>query len=114
MEPRRDRHLRKRLARQDTRAREAPVQGEPAASSEVGIWRRLNEDLYLNFASYEDGTAVFQAFVFPLVSWIWIGFWALMMGTLICLVPNKARPAPAAQPRVKAGRPEVKEVELTR
>ncbi len=60
-------------------------------SSEVSIRRRLNEDLYLNFAGMsEDNTkAVVQAYVFPLVSWIWIGFWVLVMGTLICLTPSK-------------------------
>jgi cytochrome c-type biogenesis protein CcmF len=83
-------------------------------SSEVAIWRKLNEDLYINFAGYEDGTAVIQAYVFPLVSWIWIGFWVLMAGTLICLVPNKARTAQVAQPRQTTARPEVKEVELAR
>jgi cytochrome c-type biogenesis protein CcmF len=80
----------------------------------VAIWRKLNEDLYINFAGYEDGTAVFQAYVFPLVSWIWIGFWVLTVGTLICLVPNKVRTADAAQPRAKATRREAKEVELAR
>ena len=60
-------------------------------SSEVSIRRRLNEDLYLNFAGMnQDNTkAVIQAYVFPLVSWIWIGFWVLVMGTLICLIPSR-------------------------
>src|SRR5262245_40225316 len=36
-------------------------------TSEVAIWRRLNEDLYLNFAgSNEPGKAVIQGYVFPL------------------------------------------------
>jgi cytochrome c-type biogenesis protein CcmF len=62
-------------------------------TSEVAIRRRLNEDLYLNFAgmSDDDQRAVVQAFVFPLVSWIWIGFWVLVAGTLICLVPSKVK-----------------------
>ncbi len=63
-------------------------------ASEVAIRRRLHEDLYLNFAGLsEDGDnkAVIQAYVFPLVSWIWIGFWVLMAGTLICLIPSKTR-----------------------
>ena len=48
-------------------------------TSEVAIWRRLNEDVYVNFAGSAEGTnkAVIQAYVFPLVSWIWIGFWVL-------------------------------------
>jgi cytochrome c-type biogenesis protein CcmF len=62
-------------------------------TSEVSIRRRLNEDLYLNFAGMsEDNTkAVIQAYVFPLVTWIWIGFVVLIFGTVVCLVPPKAR-----------------------
>jgi cytochrome c-type biogenesis protein CcmF len=62
-------------------------------TSEVSIRRRLNEDLYLNFAgSSEDGkSVVVQAYVFPLVSWIWIGYWVVLGGTVICLVPNKRK-----------------------
>jgi cytochrome c-type biogenesis protein CcmF len=60
-------------------------------TSEVAIWRRINEDLYLNFAGSEGQKAVIQAFVFPLVSWIWIGYWVLLIGTLVCLVPAKVR-----------------------
>jgi cytochrome c-type biogenesis protein CcmF len=53
----------------------------------------LNEDLYVNFAgTTPDGLKVIiQAFVFPLVSWIWVGYWVVLMGTLVCLVPNKNR-----------------------
>ncbi len=62
-------------------------------TSEVSIRRRLNEDLYLNFAgASDDGKAiVVQAYVFPLVSWIWIGYWVVLFGTLICLVPSKSK-----------------------
>ncbi|MCC7174137.1 MAG: heme lyase CcmF/NrfE family subunit [Bryobacterales bacterium] len=62
-------------------------------TSEVAIRRRLNEDLYLNFAgmSADNSKAVIQAYVFPLVSWIWIGFLVLVGGTLVCLVPGKSR-----------------------
>jgi cytochrome c-type biogenesis protein CcmF len=62
-------------------------------TSEVAIRRRLNEDLYLNFAgpSNDNKRSVVQAYVFPLVSWIWIGWWILFAGTLICLVPSKVR-----------------------
>ena len=82
-------------------------------SSEVDIWRRLNEDLYLNFAGLEGDTAVFQAYVFPLVSWIWIGFWVLMMGTIVCLIPNKKRVS-SQEPAKVAARPDVVEAQLTR
>jgi cytochrome c-type biogenesis protein CcmF len=62
-------------------------------TSEVSIRRRLNEDLYVNFAglSADNQRAVVQAYVFPLVSWIWIGYWVLLIGTLVCLVPSKVR-----------------------
>ena len=63
-------------------------------TSEVAIRRRLNEDLYLNFAGFsedDEQKAVIQAYVFPLVTWIWIGFAVLMGGTLICLIPSKTR-----------------------
>jgi cytochrome c-type biogenesis protein CcmF len=62
-------------------------------TSEVSIRRRLNEDLYLNFAGMSDDNrnAVIQAYVKPLVSWIWVGFWVLIVGTLTCLVPGKVK-----------------------
>ena len=61
--------------------------------SEVAIRRRLNEDLYVNFAglSADNKRAVIQAYVFPLISWIWIGFWVVAFGTIVCLIPSKVR-----------------------
>jgi hypothetical protein len=60
---------------------------------EVGVRHRLNEDLYLNFAGMSDDNqrAVIQAYVFPLVSWIWVGGIVLIGGTLICLIPSKVK-----------------------
>lgn len=62
-------------------------------TSEVAVRRRLHEDLYLNFAALanQGQGAVIQAYVFPLVSWIWVGFWVVFFGTLICLIPSKVR-----------------------
>jgi cytochrome c-type biogenesis protein CcmF len=62
-------------------------------TSEVAIRRRLNEDLYVNFAgpSNDNQRSVVQLYVFPLVSWIWIGWWVLFIGTIICLIPSKVR-----------------------
>jgi cytochrome c-type biogenesis protein CcmF len=62
-------------------------------ASQVAIRRRLNEDLYVNFAgmSSDDKKLVIQAYVFPLVSWIWLGYYVLLFGTLVCLVPPKIR-----------------------
>jgi cytochrome c-type biogenesis protein CcmF len=40
----------------------------------------------------DDGArAVIQAYVKPLVSWIWIGGLVLIFGTLVCLVPSKVK-----------------------
>jgi cytochrome c-type biogenesis protein CcmF len=62
-------------------------------TSEVGIRQRPNEDLYLNFGGMSDDQqrAVIQAYVFPLVSWIWIGGLVLISGTFVCLVPSKVK-----------------------
>jgi cytochrome c-type biogenesis protein CcmF len=62
-------------------------------TSEVGVRSRPNEDLYLNFGGMSDDNqrAVIQAYVFPLVSWIWIGGLVLIGGTLVCLVPSKIK-----------------------
>jgi cytochrome c-type biogenesis protein CcmF len=62
-------------------------------ASMIGIRRRLNEDLYINFSgiSPDNTKAIFQMYIFPLVSWIWIGYWVLLTGSLICLIPAKVR-----------------------
>jgi len=62
-------------------------------TSQVGVRHRINEDLYLNFAgmSEDNRRAVIQSYVFPLVSWIWIGSAILVLGTLVALIPSKFR-----------------------
>jgi cytochrome c-type biogenesis protein CcmF len=62
-------------------------------TSEVSIRRRLNEDLYLNFAgsATDQKRFVLQAYVFPLVTWIWLGYWVTLAGTIICLIPSKVQ-----------------------
>ncbi len=62
-------------------------------TSEVGLRQRPNEDLYLNFGGMSDDNqrAVIQAYVFPLVSWIWICGLVLIGGTFVCLVPSKVK-----------------------
>jgi cytochrome c-type biogenesis protein CcmF len=62
-------------------------------TSEVAVRKRINEDLYLNFGGMSDDNqrAVIQAYIFPLVSWIWVGTLVLIGGTFICLVPSKVK-----------------------
>jgi cytochrome c-type biogenesis protein CcmF len=55
----------------------------------VALRNRLDDDLYINFASGEGQKVTLQAYIFPLVSWIWIGTLVLVFGTLIALVPSK-------------------------
>ncbi len=59
------------------------------STSEVALRSRLNEDLYLNYAGHEGDKATIDAYVFPLVSWIWIGALVLIGGTLVALIPSK-------------------------
>ena len=61
-------------------------------TTEVALRRRLNEDVYINFAGTGTGTnVILQAYIFPLVSWIWIGFLVVLFGTFVCLVPSKTK-----------------------
>jgi cytochrome c-type biogenesis protein CcmF len=62
-------------------------------NSIIGIRRRLNEDLYVNYSglSNDNTKATLQLYIFPLVSWVWIGYWVLLFGTIICLIPGKVR-----------------------
>ncbi|HEY3939593.1 MAG TPA: cytochrome c-type biogenesis CcmF C-terminal domain-containing protein [Bryobacteraceae bacterium] len=62
-------------------------------ASTVGIRRRPNEDLYINFSGItpDKSKAIFQLYVFPLVSCIWAGYYVLLFGTIICLIPGKVR-----------------------
>jgi cytochrome c-type biogenesis protein CcmF len=64
----------------------------------VALRSRLNEDLYINYAAHTGNKATLQAYVFPLVEWIWIGVVVLIGGTLVALVPSKlARSYPRTQ-----------------
>ena len=48
--------------------------------------------MYINFAGTGTGTnVILQAYIFPLVSWIWIGFVVVLFGTFVCLVPSKTK-----------------------
>jgi cytochrome c-type biogenesis protein CcmF len=59
------------------------------ATAIVALRERLNEDLYVNYAAHTGNKATLQAYVFPLVDWIWVGTIVLIFGTLVALVPSK-------------------------
>ncbi len=59
-------------------------------TTEVDILQSPQRDLYLVFQGFnEDQTkAVLQAYVNPLVMWLWVGGLVIIMGTLVCLLPD--------------------------
>ncbi len=59
------------------------------ATTEVAILSNLRHDLYLVLAAFdlEGGSATFKAYLNPLINWIWIGCFVLMLGTIICMWP---------------------------
>jgi len=58
--------------------------------TQVALRRGLDEDLYIVFTGLDDSEkkAVFQVYINPLVTWIWIGTGILIFGTLITLLPD--------------------------
>ena len=59
------------------------------SNADIALRTRLNEDLYINYANREGTKVTLQAYVFPLVTWIWVGAVTLIFGTLVALVPSK-------------------------
>jgi cytochrome c-type biogenesis protein CcmF len=74
-------------------------------TTEVSIWSTLGEDLYVVLGSYDPQSqlAVFQVFVNPLISWMWIGGLVLTIGTGVCMWPSYAERTQTAPARVPAG-----------
>jgi cytochrome c-type biogenesis protein CcmF len=67
-------------------------------ATEVAMRQTLTEDLYLVLGSYDPptGLATIQAYVNPLVAWLWIGGLIMGLGTVITMWPSAAeRRAPA-------------------
>jgi cytochrome c-type biogenesis protein CcmF len=57
-------------------------------SSEVAIHQSAAADLYLVYAGQdESGKAIVQAYVNPLVMWVWIGGIVMIAGTFFCMIP---------------------------
>ena len=66
---------------------------EPQPTGLPAIRRRLNRDIYIVFAGFtRDGKSpIMQAYINPLTSWVWVGGWVLVFGTLVALIPSKVR-----------------------
>src|SRR5436309_1156885 len=61
-------------------------------TTEVAMRSTLSEDLYLVLGSYDppSGLVTLQAYVNPLVSWLWIGGVIMAGGTLVTMWPSAA------------------------
>ena len=67
------------------------------ASTKPSIRSTFQEDLYLVYEGQnEKGQPIIKAHLNPLVIWIWIGVWIMLVGTGLALVPNA--PAPVRVP----------------
>jgi cytochrome c-type biogenesis protein CcmF len=60
-------------------------------STEAAIRARMNEDIYVVFAGMEEDQqrAVINVHVNPLVNWIWLGCFVVVVGTGIALAPSR-------------------------
>ena len=80
------------------------------ATTNVAIRLGMDEDVYLVYAgtSNDGQTPVIQAYINPLVNWIWLGGFVMVLGTLVALIPNKVRQAPP-KPKIVTSVPEAQE-----
>jgi cytochrome c-type biogenesis protein CcmF len=64
------------------------VQNQP--TTEVALRTTLMEDLYIILAGFESSKiATFKVFINPLVSWMWIGGFIMVVGTVIAIWPER-------------------------
>lgn len=62
------------------------------AVSEVAIHGGLWEDVYVVLGNISEGGEAFvQVHINPLVGWIWVGGWVMVVGTLVAIWPEKGR-----------------------
>jgi len=70
------------------------AQNQP--TTEVALRTSLFDDLYVILAGFDpSGVATFKVFVNPLLLWLWIGGFVIVLGTIIALWPERS----AARPR---------------
>ncbi len=64
----------------------------------------LKEDLYVVYEGQnpDTGRPIIKAHLNPLVMWIWIGVWVMIVGTVVALIPNAAPVRVPATSRMEA------------
>lgn len=74
--------------------------GQENSISEVGVLGGLKEDLFVVLAAWDKGgeEATFKILVNPLVAWIWIGEYVLILGTVFAIWPDRRRFSRAPSP----------------
>jgi cytochrome c-type biogenesis protein CcmF len=52
----------------------------------------VQEDLYLVYEgqNQDTGKPIIKVHLNPLVTWIWVGVWLMIAGTVVALIPNEA------------------------
>src|SRR3984885_1905105 len=69
------------------------------ASTKPSIRSTMKEDLYLVYEGQnEKGQPIIKAHLNPLVMWIWLGVWIILVGTVLALIPNAPAPVRAPVP----------------
>jgi len=70
-------------------------------STKPDIYTTFKEDLYLVYEGQTDkGLPVIKAHVNPMVIWIWIGAWIMVLGTALALVEPAPAPVTVRVPRM--------------
>jgi len=70
------------------------------ASTKPDINQGFKEDLYIVYEGQNDkGQPIIKAHVNPMVIWIWIGAWVMILGTGLALVPNAPAPVTVRVPK---------------
>lgn len=76
-------------------------------ATEVAFRSTLKDDLYVILGSAEGEVATFQAYINPLVAWLWLGGIVLVIGTGIAIVPLRTvRQRERARETASARRPQ--------
>jgi cytochrome c-type biogenesis protein CcmF len=69
-------------------------------STKPDIDQGFKEDLYLVYEGQNDkGQPIIKAHVNPMVIWIWIGAWVMILGTALALVENAPAPVTVKVPK---------------